>query len=204
VGFLAASSLLQIAGLGTVLYGLKPIKTVKKTEERAPPAYVVLLGFLFLYTLFFGLVLYGKPDIFFPEGAMPYAVKIEDQGDGVQEIVDFTMRLEGACVCAFLVFSMETVVDPTIHNVRKCCQLAAIVATLNTFGFMFGVIDRSGHFIKNMFITQTAAEFAIAILLTKGAFLAQAKDVKGKVIPAAKKTTEAPAPYLAAEGKKIK
>jgi hypothetical protein len=58
VGFLAATSLLQILGLGTLLYDLKPIMTtIKKTEERAPPAYVVLLGFFFLYTLFFGLML---------------------------------------------------------------------------------------------------------------------------------------------------
>ena len=157
VGFLAASSLLQIAELGSVRYGLKPIKTIKKTEEGAPLAVVVLLGFLFLYTLFFGSLRYGKPDTLFAEGVMLYAVKIEEQRGDILEIADFSMRLEGACVYAFFVFSMETVVNPTIHNVRKCCQLAAIITTLNIFGFLFGVFDRSGNFIKSLFITQTAA-----------------------------------------------
>jgi hypothetical protein len=207
VGSLAAMSLLQILGLGTMLYGLKPIKTtIKKTEEeRAPPAFVVLLGFLFLYTLFFVLMLCFKPDIFSPEGAMAFAVKIEEEGDAKYEIVEFTARLQGACLCAFLVPTMETIVDPTIHNVRKCCQLAAIVCALYTFGFMFGVFDTTGHSIKNVYILQTAVQVVVTGLLAKGAFLVgpAGKGDKGKVA-AAKKSTEAPVPDLAVDENKIK
>jgi hypothetical protein len=192
VGFLAATSLMQIPGLGTVLCSLKPIKSIKKTEERAPPAYVALLGFLFLCTLFFGWMLYFKPDIFAPgAGAMAHAVRIDEEGDAMHEMVEFTARLQGACVCAFLVPTMETIVDPTIHNVRKFCQLAAIVCALHTFGFIFGVFDTTRHAIKNMYIFQTDVEVVVTGLLAKGAFLDPAGkgDKVGKVAATAKKTT---------------
>jgi hypothetical protein len=202
VGFLAASSLLQIVGLGTVLYSLKPIVTIKKTEERAPPAFVVLLGVLFLYTLFFGLLLFGKPDMFAPGGPMAYDVKIEEEGDAMHEIVEFTTRLQGACVCAFLVPTMETIVDPTIHNVGKTCQLAAIPNVLLTFVLLLGVFDTTGHAIKNAYTIQTAVELVVVVLIAKGALLASFLDQE-KVSFANKAPEEAPVPALAVEeGKK--
>jgi hypothetical protein len=143
---------------------------------------------------------------------MAYDVKIEEEGDAMHEMIEFTTRLQGACVCAFLVPTMETIVDPTIHNVRKCCQLAAVVAALYIFALLFGVFDTTGHAIKNAYIIQTAVEVVVAGLLAKGAFLGPAAGdknkgvVKGNKVAAAKeKTAEAPVPDLAAvDDKKIK
>jgi hypothetical protein len=137
-------------------------------------------------------MLYFKPDIFAPgAGAMAHAVRIDEEGDAMHEMVEFTARLQGACVCAFLVPTMETIVDPTIHNVRKFCQLAAIVCALHTFGFIFGVFDTTRHAIKNMYIFQTDVEVVVTGLLAKGAFLDPAGkgDKVGKVAATAKKTT---------------
>jgi hypothetical protein len=152
VGFLAASSLFQILGLGTMLYALKPIKTTN-TEDRAPPAFVVSLVLFFLCCFFFGFMLPVKPEIFYPGGTMTYDVNIEEEGDVMNEFVESASRLQGACILAYLVVIMETIVDPTLHNVRKCCQLkGAIVCALYTFGFFFGDFDTSWHTIKNMYI----------------------------------------------------
>jgi hypothetical protein len=203
VRFLGATSLLQILGLGAVLYRLKPIKTTTKKaeEERAPPAVVLLMGCFFLYTLFFALMLCVKPDMFAPGGAMAYDVKIEEEGDAMDEMVEFTTRFQGACVCAWLVPTMETIVNPTIHNVRKCCQFAAIVGALYTFCFLFGVFDTTGHAIKNAYIIQTAVEVVVTGLLAKGAFLG---PKAGKVAASAKKIAEMPVPDLAVDENKIK